>query len=217
MLNAQHVEIDDKAMSAGVQSAYAVSIENSTEKIVQKEWQSFMKEYSGKTKRDRKSGEMRTTGAAIGGIGGNANLFATSSAIGSRINHTVWFESEGEFVSPSTDQAAADVAVDIMEQFILHMKRTNIQLELKTEETTMKTLQKALTKEEKNEQKQHDIIAKAEKQIEEAKAEIEASKERQIQQADDIEKQQGVIEKVKVRLENVSLDGDEVEEEVEKE
>lgn len=207
-VQAQHVEISDKAMSAGVNSAFTVSIDNSTEKVVQKEWQAFLKEYSGRSKRDRKSGEIRTTGAAIGGIGGNANVFATSMAIGSRVNHTVWFESDGTFISPDDDQAAADVGIDIMEQFILHMKRTNILGEIKTQEVLLKSLQKTLTKEQKNEQRQHDIIAKAEKQIEAAKAEIEASKQRQTEQSTGIETQQGVIEAVKIRLENVSLESD---------
>jgi len=209
---AQYVEISDMPMSMGTNTGFTVSIDDMDEKTVQKEWESFMKEYSGKSKRDRKTNEVLTSKTAIGGVGGNVNVYSSSTEVGSRVKHTVWFESDGMFMNEG-QTAQTDVAEGIMERFIVHMKRVGIQNELDAEEDTMKDLQKELDKEEKNEDRQHDNIEKYEKQIQEAKAEIVESKQIQEQKTQEIEAQQNIIEAVQMRLSNVSLeDDDDVEE-----
>lgn len=211
---AQYVEMGEKPMSTGVNDAFTVDILGADEKAVQKEWSDFMKDFSGKTKRDRKSGEMRTERAAIGGIGGDVIAYATTTELGSKVKHTAWFESDGMFVS-SGDKTKADIIVGVMERFIIHMKRVQIEEELDAEEKAMKDLQRELDKEEKNEERQHSNIEKYEQQIQEAEANIVESQEMQKQKAEEIESQQDVIEAVKVRLNNVGLGDDKMEEEEE--
>ena len=201
----QYVATGDKAMTRGTFPAYTVSIAGADAKIVEKEWQQFMKDYSGKTKRDRKSGEITTSGAAIGGIGGNANVYSLSVELGSNVQHTAWFESDEMYVSDA-ESAQSDIAVGIMERFIVHMKRVRIQGELDMEASSLKDLQKELNQEEKNEQRQHDDIAKYEDKIQEAESAISESKNMQKQKTQEIEAQQMVIEAVKVRLNGVGLE-----------
>ncbi len=208
-LFAQYVEVDEKPMSTGINHGFTVEIDGLEEKTVQKEWQSFLKEYSGRSKRDRKSGEVQTTRAAIGGIGGDVNVYAITSEIGSKVKVSAFFESDGIFVSDD-EAAQVDVAVGLMERFIVHTKRVRVEMELEGEEKTMKDLQKDLDKEERNEQRQHDTIEKCEKQIQEAEAAIVESQEMQKLKAEEIAEQQKIVEAVKVRLNNVSLE-DEVE------
>jgi hypothetical protein len=209
----QYVNTSEMAMTRGTFPAYTVTIAGVDGKTVEKEWQQFMKEYSGKSKRDRKSGEITTSGVAIGGIGGNANVYSTSVELGSNVQHTAWFESDEMYVSDA-ESAQSDVAVGIMERFIVYMKRVRIEEELEAEADALKNLQKDLNQEEKNEERQHDDIAKYEKKIQEAEAEISESKNLQKQKIQEIEAQQKVIEAVKVRLNGVGLE-DEVEAEME--
>lgn len=210
----QYVDTGDKAMARGTYPAYTVTLEGVDAKTVEKEWQQFMKDYSGKSKRDRKSGEITTTGAAIGGIGGNANVYGSAVELGSNVQQTAWFESDEMYVSDA-EPAQSDIAVGIMERFIVHMKRVRIESELDAEAKLLKDYQKALNQEEKNEQRQHDNIAKFEKKIQEAESAIVESKNLQEKKTEEIEAQQLVIEAVKKRLNNVGLE-DEVEESLEK-
>ena len=204
----QYVLVAEKPMTTGTHPAFTVTLEGVDEKVAEKEWERFMKDYSGKTKRDRKSGESLTTGAAIGGIGGNVNVHAHGVELGSNVQFTAWFESDDMFVSED-EAAQADVAVGMMERFIVHMKRVRIQNELDKEADQLKDLQKELNQEEKNEQRSEDSIEKYKQKIQEEEAAISESIAMQKQKTMEIKAQQVVIESVKNRLNNVSLDDEE--------
>ncbi len=208
----QYVKMDDKPMSKGVYPGFSVNIQGLDSKVVAKEWQQFMKDYSGKSKRDRKSKELVTTGAAIGGIGGDVTVYGSAAEIGTTVQYTAWFESDAIFVAED-ETTQSDIVVGIMERFIVHMKRVRIESELEFEEKSLKMFQKELNQEEKNEKKNHSDIAKFQKKIEEAEVNISESRVFQEQKTLEIERQQEIVEGVKVRLSNVGLE-DEVKEKV---
>ena len=205
--SAQFVDADEKPMSKGIFQGFSVTVEDADTKSVEREWQQFMKDYSGKSKRSRRSGEITTTGAAIGGLTGDVVVYGSATDIGSSVRFTAWYETDAVFIT-ANEVSEGEIINGIMERFIVHMKRVAIENELLMEEKALKEFQKDLKQAEKSEQRSHEEIARFEKKIAEAEASIEESVQMQVQKAAEIETQQRVIESVRVRLNNVSLAGD---------
>lgn len=203
----QYVDVSNKSLSTGTFTGLTVMLKNVDQKSVISEWSSFMKDYSGKTKYDKKNNESVTTGASIGGIGGNVSTYATHTSIGNDIQQTVWFADSDVFLTEA-DSGSLKIATEVMEKFILHMKRYVIQSDLNAQDAQMKNLQKDLDKEMKNEEKSLANIEKLKQKITEEESNIVQYKQLQDKKKAEIEAQLQVIEGVKQKLNSVTLESD---------
>jgi hypothetical protein len=201
------VTIMESPMSKGTFTSFSVDAEEVEQKITEREWETYLKDYKGRSKKDRKSREIRTDRLNIGGLGSNLIVFAVAIDQGSHIKMTAWFESDGVFISED-NESAVDIIENLMDRFKIHMKRVKIQMELDMENDNLKKLHKELSKMESEEKKNHDNIAKYQQRIADAESDIKNLVEQQATKAQEIEGQQLIIEKVKKRLNKVGLEED---------
>ena len=199
------ISFGEKPMSLGNQPAYTLDIDFDDSKLVEKEWQSFLKEVKGKSKKDKKADEIVTEKVAMVGLGAVTTIHAKVHDVGPKTKLTTWVIGDGKFVDDS-NESQQGIVEDLLQQFAFHMQRVEIQMELDGEEKTLKTQQKSLDRLMKDEKKNHENIAKYEQKILEAKADIERLVEEQKIKATEIEDQQKIIEEVTTRLQSVGTD-----------
>lgn len=198
------VEEADKPMSTGVENSLNIRLLNANEKDVEKLWKAYIKEYKGKTKKDRRTGEIFTDDALIPEISANTvDLYAKMNTVGEEVLFSVWTDLGGEFLSSASHPDKYNQAEKMLLLFALEVSGKVISDELSAEEDTLKKHEKELTKLEKENTKLHQDIEMYKQKILEAEAAIETNVANQENTKVAIEKQKVVVEKVKTKLEAV--------------
>ena len=196
-LNAQDISEGDRSMSQGVNHAYVVDYPDADAKLVSKVWKDFIRDYSGKAKKVKKSDDMLAEGCKIAAINGSKgiNVYSRTEKNGEGSEHMVWFDlGEGEFLSSGGE------ANKILDSFSHQVKKEQTRLELEAEEKSLKQLEAALKKLVKLNEGYHKDIEKAEAAIVKAKENIELNLQEQENSNGLIEAQKEVVEEVKQRL-----------------
>ena len=191
-----------RSMNMGSQNALILEIPNADDKLVEKWWKQYMKDYDAKTKRVKGSDEELSDDADIPGIGaGNTvDVYSLTERSGNGVRQVVWFDLGGAFLSSQMHGDRYVEGEKFMMRFGLYVTKEMIQIELKEEEKRMKDLESDLKKLQRDNEKLHEDIADYERRIEEAKAGIEQNLLDQKAREKDIESQQNVIEEVKKKL-----------------
>ncbi len=91
-------------MSLGFQNALILDIPESNKNLIDKLWKSYIKNYSGKTRKGKK-GEWLTEGADIVSIGGanTLNIYARSEQMGTSTKMFLWIQLEESFLSSEAE------------------------------------------------------------------------------------------------------------------
>ncbi len=187
-------------MSEGTNNA--LSIEIPTEgniKTFGKLWAKYMKQY-GKTKRVRKTKEYFSDNASIAGMSTNAvDVYAKIE--GGLIK--VWFDLGGAYLNSMDHPDGYATGEKILLKFALEVKSYLVNEELEAEQKRLKKMQSKLKKLQKRKATLEANIESWKQKIMEAEEEIGTNVSTQEQTEMQIEEQQGVVEGVKQKLEDI--------------
>lgn len=203
------VKEGNNSMSLGSYNALSVELPGTETKEVEKAWDKFIDEYKGKTKKDKKSGEIFTDNATIKSWGNNtvdiyAKVTPSSAAKGALGNKLdVWFDLGGAYLSSSTHQDKYKYAEKMLQDFALSVSRTMIEEELKEQQKNLKKEEKTLTDLEKDKAGLEKDIESYKEKIKKAESDIEANIAKQKEQAAAIEKQKAVVSEVQKKLDSL--------------
>jgi len=193
---------EDKSMSLGVKNALVLELPGTSEKIVDKLWKKYSKDFDGKTKKDRKSDEWFTDDGNIISIGGanTLDVYARIGSVGDAVSLTAWFDMGGTFLSSYEHPDEYDEAQKILLRFALEVAIETTKIELNGEEKKMKELDNKLKRLQRDKENYEKEIVLAKERIEKAEANIETNEKDQSNTNEAIEAQRGVIEQVQDKL-----------------
>jgi len=194
----------NKDMSFGSRPGFSISFPNTTEKLVDETWTSFIKNnFNGKLKKGKK-GEKSATGLLSPTIAsGQFNLYSRLEKIGDGVQLDVWFDVGPHFLSRLNDPARTNETKELLTRFYYDVRRAAVGQEVKEEENKMKDLENR----QKKLQRENTTLLR---DIENYKAKLKKAEEDLIQnQKDqestiiDIEKQRQGVEQARLRQGNV--------------
>lgn len=204
-LFAQDVAEETRDMSKGSQPCFTINLPQTETKTVKKMWTKFIKEYKGKTKKEKSSGKIFSDDAKIRAMSDNTvDVYAAVNANGSDNELVVWYDLGGAFLSTTAYPDKAPVAVQMLKEFSVSVSVAIIQQELKEEEKSLKSLNDDLEDAEKDKTKLEKDIADCEQSILEAKESIKGNDEEQKILKSKIEAQQKVVQEVKSKMEKIN-------------
>ncbi|MEM6318319.1 MAG: hypothetical protein AAF960_11660 [Bacteroidota bacterium] len=188
------VSEEEKAMSLGVNNAILVNIPETTTKIAEKVWKDYVKQFKGKTKKNRKAEEWKTTNGQIMAINGDApiSFFAKIQAINEDVELALWLPTEEGYVSSTSNPEGYEEAKKILNAYALEVKIETVKQELGGEEKTLGGLEKDLKKLKKENEGYHKDIKNAEQDIDDSEnglirnAEDQKEAVRKVRMAEDI-------------------------------
>ena len=204
-LSAQSVDVsireESRAFSVGTHNAYVLSLPNTNKKDVNKAWQSFMKDYKGKTKAG-KGGEIFTDDATIQTISPNTiDIYAQAFETTNGTELAVWYNVGLDYLSSAKYPEQTAAGNIVLQKFATVMEAQMLQAQVKEHEKTLKTFEsdlKKLEKEKTSKDKEisnyQNIIKKQEDNIRKAESEISNNLEKQEAKKDEIKKQKQLIE-----------------------
>lgn len=199
--NAQISE-DHKSMSLGVNNALVLELPDVQEKFVEKLWKKYIKQFGGKTKRNKKADEYFTDNAKMVDIGGanTVDVYCRVAENNDDVEVILWLDVENEFISSSVYPEEYTEAEKILMRFALEVTREKIKIELKEEEKKFNKLNKSLKKLERANSNYHRDIEIAKAKIKKAEANIEQNEIDQENTRNSIEEQLEILDAVKKRL-----------------
>jgi hypothetical protein len=205
LLVSAQVSEQERSMSKGVNNALVIEIPMADPGMIEKLWKKYMKDYDGKTKKVKGEPEWLSDDADIPGIGsGNTmDVYSKIAESGEDVELIVWFDLGGAFLDSDLHPDNYLEGEKFLMRFSLFVEKEKTKLELEAEEKELKNMEKELKDLERNKERYFEIIADAERRIEEAKADIEQNEKDQEAQKKVIEDQLEVIKKVQKKLDNL--------------
>ncbi len=161
------VSEEEKAMSQGIHNAVVVNIPTTTTKISEKVWKSYAKQFKGKTKKNRKAEEWKTTDGKIAGIGGSEPLtiYTQVQSNNDDVELSLWIPMTEGYLSSTDYPDAYKEAEKILNEYALEVRIETVKQELSGEKKTLGKLEKDLKKLKKDNEGYHNDIKNAEKDI----------------------------------------------------
>lgn len=216
--NAQ-IKEGNQSMSQGSNNALTIELIGTDAKNVSKSFEGFLKKYKGKTKFDKKTGEMFSDNALITELNGNntTDVYAKFSQSGTNVIMTVWFDLGGAYLSSQMHAQQYPAAEKMLYAFAITVSRGLVEEELKKEQKKQKELEdqhKDLVKDQKNFEKdienlKKDIenykrkIAEAEQNIETTKNKIQETVKAQGSKMTEVDGQKEVVKAVEKKLKDL--------------
>jgi vacuolar-type H+-ATPase subunit I/STV1 len=159
----------------------------------------------GKTKYDKKTGMIFTNDAEVMSVGGanTVDIYMRFTDIGESVNATIWYDLGGAYLSSEMHGDKYNEGEKFLMRFAIAVAVESTKLELKAEEKKAKELAKQLASLKKKKEGYHKEIAIAEQKIKEAEANIEQNIAEQEATDSAIIDQDGVVDSVKGRLEEL--------------
>jgi|GEM_PF-1994588 len=193
----------EESMVMGSKNALIVTLEVTSEKLVERVWKDFMKEYGGKTKGAKGGKEDLTTGASIVGIGGvnELNIYSrTSVNVDGYVELMTWFDLGNDEYLSAERRKNYDEAVAMLLKFAHEVKMEGTKQELEDAEKKLKSFEKEMDKLQRQNTDYHQDIAEAEKKIEIAKENIVKNEQQQADSTQKIDLQKQLVEEIQRRL-----------------
>lgn len=197
-------------MSQGSNNCLIVDLPGAKAEDARSSWEKFSKDFDGKTKFDKKTGEVFTDNAVIKEINGNntIDIFASFRQVGPDVQLSVWFNLGGAYLNSAEHKLQFASAESIMRRFLISFSKAKQEEVVKVEKKKAEELQdqlKDLVKDKGNIEKDNGSLAKdieeykkkiaeAEKRIEENKKKLEENLNNQRVKQDEVDKQ---VQKVK--------------------
>ncbi|MEM1123151.1 MAG: hypothetical protein AAGJ18_22105 [Bacteroidota bacterium] len=188
------VSEEEKAMSQGVNNAIVVNIPNTTTKIAEKVWKDYARQFSGKTKRNRKSEEWTTTGGKISGIGTDGlTVYAQIQSNNDDVELAMWVPMSEGYLSSTEYGEEYKEAEKLLNDYALEVKIETVKQELGGEEKTLGKLEKDLKKLKRDNEGYHKDIKNAEQDIDESEKGLITNKEDQKVAVENVRKAEDIF------------------------
>lgn len=197
------ISSDRKTMSEGVYEALVIEIPGLDKKTTGKLWADYTKNfYSSRSKYIRKTKEYFTDDADIASIGqGNTiDIYASieEKADGSQLS--MWINLGGAYLSRSEHGDRSLEAEKVLIRFGLEAAKEKIRLDIGDQEKTLKDLGHDLNKLASSKERYENDIEKAKQMIADAEKNIEENTAQQEAKNEEIKAQEELIEMTKKKL-----------------
>lgn len=189
-------------MSLGIQPCLTAEIQGVKKKEVEKLWKKFFKKY-GKVKKNGKAKEYYSTAVRINSIkhGDPVDVYAKFEDFSSDVRVSLCIDMGTAFLSKKQFPEDYINAEQLLEEFIIYVKRYMVSQELDKEKELFEKLNKKLKKLKKNNVKLHEKIKKYKEKIAKAEQEIEQNLIEQQKVSEEIDKQALKVKAVSDKLE----------------
>ena len=202
---AQFIKEANRSFSQGTQNSLSMDLRKTDTKSVEKEFAKFIGQYKGKTKADKKTGEIFSDNAIIKEMGNNdMDIYAKVTQSGEDNNLTVWFDLGGAYLSSEDHPKEYAIAEKMIMEFAISVSKGMLEDQLKEEEKTMKKLEGDLKKLKKDKEGYEKDIEKAKQLIVQRENDIKTNIEDQKNKVTEIEGQSGVVEKLKAKIDKLN-------------
>jgi len=192
-----------KPMSQGDNNAITVTLPDTEVKVVEKEWESFIKKHKAKLRKIKKSSEIFADDAKLEGISSNTvDVYALVSERGDDTELSVWFDLGGAYLNSETHPDQYVKAQGMLNDFLGRVSKTYIANLLNEEQKKLKGMEGDLKDIEKSAENSKKDIEKFKEKIAEAEANIEKCKVDKDGALKAIETQKEAVKKVKMQLNN---------------
>lgn len=159
------------SIGGGSNNAFVVNIYEGNEKIIEKEWKSFMKGYKAKVASKK---EIFADDALIPSISDNAiDVYAKVEKAGDFYKLTVGFNLGGAYLSSGKHGASAKTAEKMIYDFAVKTSKVAVDEEIKDAEKALKKMESELKNLQNNKEKLEDNIESYKMKIEQAEKDIE--------------------------------------------
>lgn len=194
------------AMSQGSNNSFTVKLPGTEQKNVEKAWKSIVESYKGKTKADKKTGELLANNAIIKEINGDNTIDVYSKVTADTKTDntlTVWFNLGGAYLSSQAHGDKAKIAQKMLADFALSVSRTMLEEQLKDEEKKAKKEAEKLKDLEKDKADSEKDIESYKKKIAKAEDDIKKNIEKQKEQTTAVQKQNDIVAEIKKKISNL--------------
>jgi hypothetical protein len=193
-----------KPMSQGTQPGLGITLQDVSEKQVEKSWKSYLDKY-GKVKKSK--GEFVSKNISIPAISssGAFDLYAIIDESKDNVKFSLWINSGGEYLSSSSSNVSAFTNTQkFLDDFSFKVFKDKVKAELKKEKEKLKDIKSKVEKLEGDHSDYLKDIKKAEKKIEKANKAIAENLVKQEKAQQSLAKQQQVVDEVQARLNALS-------------
>ncbi len=199
------IEELDKTMSQGVYNSLTIELLEAKKKVVEKTWKKFVKDFKGKTKKDKKMDEWFTDDGKIVAIGGGntVDIYARINESGDNVFMTTWFDLGGEYLNSNSHPSKYTEAEKMLMKFAIEVAKEMTFIELEDQESVLKKMEKNLKKLENMKTRYENDIVKAKEAIATAEKNIELNIKEQEDAQEQIRLQGEVIDGIKKKLNNL--------------
>lgn len=202
-LSAQITE-REKTMSVGLYNAIILELPDTKKKFAENLWKKYLKQFSGKTRRNKKAKEYFTENGNFTGIGsGSTNMYSNLSASGTATELSVWIDLGEDYLNSYAHPDQYTEAERLLMEFGLEVTREKIRIELKDEESRLNKLTKTMKKLERANDNYHRDIRVAEEKIKKAEQNIKENEISQEETRSSIEQQEAAVEAVRKKLSDI--------------
>ena len=190
-------------MSMGAKNAVVGQLDEASKKFTEVFYKSFMRDYSKRTKKDRKSNEWVSEEARIVSIGGanDMTVYMKSEEFAEGTEVALWIDMGGAFVNSEEYPDQYNETVLFLENLLHQAKIKFIEEDLKSEEKLLKKVENDLENLQRNNKKYHTDIEKARDLIAKREAEIIQNEADQEKTMNEIVVQTEKVTEVKDKLE----------------
>lgn len=195
----------EESMADGTNNALIVELEVTSEKLVERVWKDYMKDYGGKTKGAKGGKEDLTTGAEIVGIGGVAplNVYSrTTVNVDGYVELLTWFDLGEEYLA-SDRRSQYQEAENLLLKFAHEVKVEGTKNELEDASRKLKSFENEMDKLKRQNNGYRKDIEEAEKRIATAKENIIKNEEQQADSTQKVDLQKQLVEEINRRLEGL--------------
>lgn len=199
---AQYSEAE-RPMSMGMKNSLSLSVNDLKTSKVEDIWQDYVKQYDGKTKKDKKMKEYVTDAAKVYYIPGlsTINIYARFEERGKTTTEAIIFFLDGDrFLSTSYNADQMKAANEFVRQFDIAIQKYKTNQLLEAEQKKLKGLESDLKKLVRDNESLHKDIEGYKDKIAKAETAISKNNGDQEKTASMIMEQNKVIEKVKTDL-----------------
>lgn len=192
---------EERYMNAGNNNALVLEIPDADDKLVEKLWKKYMKQYKGKTKKVKKADEYLTDDAKIAVLGSNTvDVYSNVEERGSNAFLTMWVDLGGSYVNSFDHPDKYNECEKILMRFAIEVAKEQTRQELAGEEKRLKKVYATLKKLEKDNDRYHKEIENAKARIQRAEENIVKNLQDQEETQKNIEVQEEVVDEVRKRL-----------------
>ncbi|MBK6545346.1 MAG: hypothetical protein WAR77_14235 [Saprospiraceae bacterium] len=187
-------------MSLGVQNGISITIPDADEKLIDKVWKNYTKEY-GKLNRNRKADEDFINNATIKSIHGE-NSFDLY-VITEDNSLTAFFDLKNGFLNSTDYPKEFAGAKEFIQEFSFEVQREKTRSELEDEQDKLKKLNKKMANLLQDNKNYHDDIENAKAKIKKAEANIITNDKDQDITKSEISNQTKMVESVQNKLNKI--------------
>ncbi len=192
----------EKSMSVGIYNSLTLELPDTQRKFAENLWKKYLKQFKGKTRRNKKAKEYFTENGNVSGIGG-VNMYSHLSGSKTSTELTIWIDLGDDYLNSYAHSDQYTEAEKMLMRFALEVTREKIRIELDEEEKRLSKLNKSLKKLERANDNYHRDIRVAEEKIKKAENNIKENEMSQEETRSSIEQQKAAIEAVKKRLSDI--------------